>query len=281
VTTVCLTFDFDAVAIWVSTFKQTSASPVSRGEFGPRVGLPRILDVLSRKKVKATFFVPAHTAVSFPDEVLRIRDEGHEIGSHGYCHESPVAFSAQEEADNLARSVTKLQSVLGSKFRPLGYRSPAWDLSENSIAILESQGFIYDSSLMADDFRPYCPRRGDQLDAERFIRGTPTSLVEFPVAWELDDYPYFHWASKPLNPAMRGTPEVLSIWRSEFDYCHQHVPDGVFTFTNHPEIIGRGPRILMLEELINHMLRADGVKFLTMSDAAQIWQPRLRTQTAI
>jgi peptidoglycan/xylan/chitin deacetylase (PgdA/CDA1 family) len=139
-TTVCLTFDFDAVAIWISTFKQTTASPVSRGEFGPRVGLPRILDLLKRKKVRATFFVPGHTAVSFPEEVLHIRDAGHEIGSHGYCHESPVTLSLSEEAENLTRSIAKLQSILGADFRPLGYRSPAWDLSENSIAILESQG---------------------------------------------------------------------------------------------------------------------------------------------
>jgi peptidoglycan/xylan/chitin deacetylase (PgdA/CDA1 family) len=274
-TTVCLTFDFDAVAIWVSTFKQTTASPVSRGEFGPRVGLPRILDLLKRKKVRATFFVPGHTAVSFPEEVLHIRDAGHEIGSHGYCHESPVTLSLSEEAENLTRSIAKLQSILGADFRPLGYRSPAWDLSENSIAILESQGFVYDSSLMADDFRPYRPRRGDRLDVEQFVRGEDTSLVEFPVAWELDDYPYFHWASKPLNPAMHGTEEVLSMWRNEFDYCHQHVPEGVFTLTNHPEIIGRGPRILMLEQLIEHMLDAKGVHVCTLSEAAQIWNGKL------
>jgi hypothetical protein len=110
---------------------------------------------------------------------------------------------------------------------------------------------------------------------EQFVRGEDTSLVEFPVAWELDDYPYFHWASKPLNPAMHGTEEVLSMWRNEFDYCHQHVPDGVFTLTNHPEIIGRGPRILMLEQLIEHMLDAKGVHVCTLSEAAQIWNGKL------
>lgn len=275
-TTVCMTFDCDGVSIWVSTFNQISASPLSRGEFGPRVGLPRILDLLARKQVRATFFVPAHTAVSFPGEVLRIRDLGHEIASHGYCHESPVNLGPQDEAETLARSVQKLQSVLGPTFRPAGYRSPAWDLSSNTIAILESQGFLYDSSLMGDDFRPYRPRCGDQIDKERFVLGRNSRLVEFPVAWELDDYPYFHWASKPLNPALRSTAEVLNLWQAEFDYCHRHVPDGVFTLTNHPEIIGRGPRIEMLEQLLDHMRGTEGVNFRTLAEAATIWQSRLQ-----
>jgi peptidoglycan/xylan/chitin deacetylase (PgdA/CDA1 family) len=271
-TTVCLSFDFDAVAIWVSTFKQTSASPVSRGEFGARVGLPRILDMLGRKGVKATFFVPGHTAVSFPEAVRRIRDEGHEIASHGYCHESPVTLAPEDEADLLRRSVTRLQSVLGDAFRPVGYRSPAWDLSESSIAILEDQGFLYDSSMMAEDFRPYHPRRGDRIDNERFVPGTTSRMVEIPVAWELDDYPYFHFASKPLNQGLRSTDEVFAIWQAEFDYCRQFVPDGVYTLTNHPEIIGRGPRILMLERLIDYMRAARGVVFRSMAEAAQLWR---------
>lgn len=270
-TTVCLTFDCDAVSIWVSTFKQTTASPISRGEFGVRVGLPRILDLLERKHIKATFFVPGHTAVSFPDVVRRIHERGHEIGAHGYCHESPVTLSPAEEAELLSRSVAKLQSVLGDAFRPVGYRSPAWDLSESSIAILETQGFLYDSSLMADDFRPYRPRRGDQVDSERFVPGLPARMVEMPVAWELDDYPYFHWSSRPLNPGLRNTDDVLSIWRAEFDYSRGHVPDGVFTLTNHPEIIGRGPRIQMLEKLIDHMQGDTSVVFSTLAEAARRW----------
>ncbi len=270
-TRVCLTFDFDAVSIWVSTFKQTSASPLSRGEYGARVGLPRILELLARQQVKATFFVPAHTAVSFPDAVRRIQAEGHEIASHGFCHESPVALAAAEEAALLQASIAKLQGVLGSSFRPVGYRSPAWDLSANSIAILEDQGFRYDSSLMADDFRPYHPRRGDQVDPEKFTPGVETSLVELPVAWELDDYPYFHWSSKPFNPGLHGTAAVLEVWRQEFNFCHQHVGDGIFTLTNHPEIIGRGPRILMLERLIEHM-RDAGAVLCTAAEATAEWR---------
>src|SRR3546814_17947533 len=97
-TTVCLTFDVDALSIWVSTFKLTSPTPLSRGEYGARAGLGRVLSVLARHAVRATFFVPAHTAASFPVEVHGIASAGHEIGAHGFVQESPVAFTRAERS---------------------------------------------------------------------------------------------------------------------------------------------------------------------------------------
>ena len=266
-TTVCMTFDFDGMAIWLSTFKQVTPTPLSRGEFGARVGVDRILQVLRSHGVSATFFVPAHTAASFPEAVTRLVEGGHEIACHGYVHESPVNLSAAEEVDLLAKSEEVLTRVTGA--RPLGYRSPAWDLSSNTIEVLESRGFLYDSSLMADDYTVYHPRKGDRVTEHELIRGRESSIIEFPVAWELDDYPYFHFASKPLNQGLRSTDDVLKVWTAEFDFCHQEVSNGVFTLTMHPEIIGRGPRIRMLSQLLNHMQRVNGVHFSTMSAHAK------------
>jgi len=263
VTSVSLTFDFDGVAIWLSTFRQTTPTPLSRGEFGARVGLERILALLSAHAVPATFFVPAHTARSFPDAVARIVGLGHEVASHGYIHETPVGLSRDEEAELLARSEEVLTQIAGS--RPRGYRSPAWDLSPHTIELLESRGYLYDSSLMADDFRPFRPRKNDRLSEERLSMGLESSLIEFPVAWELDDYPYFHFASRPFNQGLRNPAEVLSLWAAEFDYCHTEIASGVFTLTLHPEIIGRGPRIRLLDQLITHMRKAQGVEFATLS----------------
>lgn len=266
-TTVCLTFDFDALSIWISTFKLTSPTPLSRGEYGARVGLPRILSLLSRHQVPATFFVPAHTAASFPDSVRSIAAGGHEIAVHGFVHESPVALTRDEEVNLLVRSEQVLAQVTGA--RPVGYRSPAWDLSLNTMAILEDRGYLYDSSLMADDFRPYRPRRGDVVTEQGFVRGSECNLIEFPVAWELDDYPYFQFMSRPINQGLRDPEEVGAMWRAEFDYCRAHVADGVFNLTNHPEIIGRGPRIEMLDRLVAYMKAQAGVTFSTLGDEAK------------
>jgi peptidoglycan/xylan/chitin deacetylase (PgdA/CDA1 family) len=268
VTTICLTFDFDAAALWVSTFSLTTPTPVSRGEFGANVGLPRILSLLSTYNIKSTFFVPAHTAAAFPNETRSIIEAGHEIAVHGYCHESPVGLSLDEERSLLDRSVSKLIGIIGSDYVPKGYRSPAWDLTENSISLLVERGFIYDSSMMADDFRPYFARMGDKVDEEDFIRGAVTSLVEIPVAWELDDFPYFTHLSRPIYQGLRNPDDVLNCWKSEFDFCNAHVTDGVFTLTLHPQIIGRGPRILMLEKLISHMKQQTGARFQTLEEVA-------------
>lgn len=265
-TTVCLTFDFDALSIWVSTFKLTSPTPLSRGEYGVRVGLGRVLKVLERHAVPATFFVPAHTAASFPDAVRSIGAAGHEIAAHGFVHESPVSLSRAEEVELLARSEDVIARVIGA--RPVGYRSPAWDLSPHTMEILEERGYLYDSSLMADDFTPYRPRRNDVVTEDGFTPGPECNLIEFPVAWELDDYPYFQFMSRPINQGLRDPAEVGAIWQAEFDYCHAQVSGGVFNLTNHPEIIGRGPRILMLDRLVAHMKRQEGVAFSTLRDEA-------------
>ncbi|ACC73952.1 polysaccharide deacetylase [Paraburkholderia phymatum] len=270
-TTVCLTFDFDAVAIWFSTFKQTTPTALSRGEYGVRAGIPRILAMLSRQDVRATFFTPAHTARNFGAAVKAISAAGHEVAAHGFVHETPVGLPIEEERDLLHRSLDVLESVTGK--RPRGYRSPAWDLSDNTISLLEEAGLHYDSSMMANDFRPYFARKGDVMTEDRLTFGSDSSIVEFPVAWELDDYPYFHWSARPINPGLRSTEDVFSVWKAEFDAAHAE--DGVFTLTCHPEISGRAPRVAMLERLIEHMRAQPGVRFATMDEAARQFKSAL------
>lgn len=268
-TTVCLTFDFDAVSLWMTTMRQDTATPLSRGEYGARVGIPRILELLARKGVGATFFVPAHTAVSFPDATRAIAAGGHEIALHGDCHETPVGLAQEEEAALLDRQIERLRSILGADYQPKGYRSPAWDLSANTIALLQARGLLYDSSMMADDYSPYFAPAGAHVTAERYVRGQESQLVELPVAWELDDFPYFTYLSKPIYSGLRSTGDVFEIWREEFDACD--ALGGCFTLTMHPQIIGRGPRIRMLERLIDHMV-AKGARFTNCATAAADWR---------
>jgi hypothetical protein len=126
--------------------------------------------------------------------------------------------------------------------------------------------------MMADDFTPYYARREDIVNEEKFVRGTESGVVELPVAWELDDYPYFHWSSRPLNPGLRETDEVLRIWLAEFEFCRTQVRSGVLTLTTHPEIIGRGPRIQMLDTFIGHAKSQKDVAICTAAEAAEAWR---------
>ncbi|MGE0213502.1 MAG: polysaccharide deacetylase [Parvibaculaceae bacterium] len=276
-TTVCLTFDFDALSLWIGTLRQTSPTPLSRGEYGARVGVPRILELLDRHGIKATFFVPGHTALTFPESVREIVAAGHEIGAHNLVHETPVDLEPAEEALILDRAEAALESVAG--VRPVGYRSPAWDLSPSTIALLVERGYLYDSSMMADDFSPYRPRFRDRIGGDGEVAfGEEAPIWEFPVAWELDDFPYFHYSHKVSGRGLRSPEEVGDIWLAEFDYCRRHVTDGVFTLTTHPQIIGRGPRIAMLDRLIGTMRPEANVCFSTMAEAARRLQETQETK---
>lgn len=269
--TVCLTFDFDAISIWIGPFAARSPSMISRGEFGA-VGCQRILDLLAREGIPGTFFVTGHTAETYPEIVRRIVAEGHEIGHHGYLHENPLALETPErERAVLQRGLRALDAVAG--VRPVGYRSPAWDNSPYTIDLLLEAGFHYESSLMGSDFIPHWCRSGDVIQEDGpYLFGDPVDLVEMPVSWILDDWPHFEYLSlrsAGINATGHSAPsKVEEIWQGEFSFMYRDIPDGVYTLTCHPQVIGRGHRLLMLERLIGWMKSHDGVTFTTLGAAA-------------
>ncbi len=270
--TVCLTFDFDAISLWIGPFQARSPSAISRGEFGA-VGCRRILRFLEREQIRATFFVTGHTAETYPDLVRQIVAAGHEVGHHGYLHENPLALETPErEREVLLRGLAALDRVAG--VRPVGYRSPAWDNSPWTIELLLEQGFRYESSLMGDDFTPYWCRVGDVIqEGGPYLFGSAVDLVEMPVSWILDDFPHFEYLSLPAtgrtSPGHSAPSKVEEIWQGEFAFMYRDVPGGVFTLTMHPQVIGRGHRFLMLERLITWMKAHSGVQFSMLGDAAQ------------
>jgi peptidoglycan/xylan/chitin deacetylase (PgdA/CDA1 family) len=274
--TVCLSFDFDAISIWIGPMGAKSPSMISRGEFGA-VAVPRILKILEREAIPATFFITGHSAETYPEQTRAIAAAGHEIGHHGYLHENPIDLSPEEEELVMARGLEALDAVAG--VRPVGYRSPSWDNSPHTIDLLMRYGFRYESSLMADDFTPYWCRTGDVIDPDGPYRfGPEVDLVEMPVSWLLDDFPHFEYIRLPtrLSPGLSAASKVEEIWRDEFDFMVREIPNGVFTLTMHPQVIGRGHRLLMLERLIAHF-KAAGAGFQTMSAAADAFRSRRQT----
>lgn len=274
--TVCLTFDFDTISLWLGPFKARSPSMISRGEFGV-IGAKRILDLLDRYNIKATWFVPGHTADTFPQAVTEVVERGHEIGHHGYCHENPVLLEENKEREVIEKGIVSLEKITGE--RPQGYRSPSWDMSPNTIRLLLEYGFVYDSSMMGNDFLPYWCRQGDSFDLESpYQFGDEINLVEMPVTWGLDDVPAFEYISLPqkLYPGLRNPDDVFAIWMGDFDYMRQYVQNGVYILTMHPQVIGRGHRMLFLERIIQHMSAA-GVKFASMRDYVTQWKDNANT----
>ena len=243
-----LGFDFDAFSVWMETFKQTSQAYLSRGEYGAEVCVPRILKLLKKYKITGSFCIPGHTADSYPDVCKSIIDAGHEVVHHGYVHEDPTNLDILEEEAILLKGFEALERI-GAK--PQGYRSPGFDLSDNTLQLLEKHGIKYDSSLMGNDFYPYHPR----LCKVNFEKGNEyqeaSGIVEMPVTWYLDDFPHFEFIGS--RTGMKPQSQVFEIWKAYFDYAVRNVENGMMVVTMHPQVIGRPHHITMLEELILHM----------------------------
>ena len=267
---VCLTFDFDAISLWLGGFRATSLSAISRGEFG-RVGAERLLAILREQNIRSTWFIPGHSAETYPQIVEQLVAGGHEIGNHGYLHSRPK--SPEDEAAILERGNDVLTRMTGR--RPLGYRSPGAVLSYNMVELLRERGFAYDSSLMGDDFSPYYLRRGDLASNDGpYVFGNPIDVVEIPFTWGLDDFPAFEYVTSRagIQPGLASPSAVYEIWAGDFDYLYDRIGEGVYTLTMHPQVIGRGHRLLMLERLIRHIQSHRGVEFKTMLEVATSWK---------
>src|SRR5688500_1080940 len=232
----------------------TSVGRLSQGQYGSRAGVPRILDMLKRHQIKASFFVPGVVAKLYPDEQRRIAGDGHEIGMHGWIHERTSPLPERVERDLMRRAYDTLTKATGHV--PGGVRVPSWDFSANTLRLIRELGLLYDSSLMADD-EPY----------ELVESGQPTGVVELPVEWIKDDAPYLNMqrfeAIRPYTPPSG----VLEIFKAEFDGAVAE--RGLFLLTLHPHIIGHRSRMIALEELVRHMKATPGVWFATHEEVAR------------
>jgi peptidoglycan/xylan/chitin deacetylase (PgdA/CDA1 family) len=231
-----------------------SIGRLSWGEYGTRVGVPKILDLLRREDVPATFFVPAVSALLHPDEQKRVIAEGHEIGLHGWIHEVNTAVPPDNERELHLRSADTLEAITG--VRPVGMRTPSWDFSDVTLSVERELGLLYDSSLFADD-DPY----------EILEDGEATGIVELPVEWIRDDAPYFMMnrfqATRPYTDPLT----VASIFQREFDGAL--ADGGLFLLTMHPHISTYRSRFFILKELIRHIKATGAAWFATHADVAR------------
>jgi peptidoglycan/xylan/chitin deacetylase (PgdA/CDA1 family) len=266
---VCLTFDFDAMSPWALGMAGRNVAALSRGEFGA-FAVPRILAMLERRGIPATFFIPGHTVLAYPELARAIRDAGHELGHHGWVHEPLSELEPDREREVLQRGLDALDRVAG--VRPLGYRAPNVDVSEATVEILLEHGFLYDASFSGSDFEPYYLRRGDRFPPEgEYVFGENTELVGIPFAWHLSDFQYFEFV--PGITVRQDPPStVYEIWAGELEWAHANVPGGVFDLVMHPQAIGRGPRLAMVERLVDAAEALDGVVFERLGDYAARWR---------
>lgn len=255
----CFTFDLDAESPVLFEHPEAGGwlDAMSHQAYGPRTGVPRLLRLLDRAGIRATFFVPGYSAERWPDAVRSIRDAGHEIACHGYLHEGAHSASGPDEEERrLLRSLEALDAVAG--VRPLGYRGPMWELTYDTPALLAKHGFRYESGLMDAD-HPY----------RLAVSPAPAaaSIVELPSHWSLDDWEPYNYLPGITGTGVIASPaEVIARWTLELEALVDE--GGLFVLTNHPFVSGRASRAAGLARLIDHAKSIDGLWIATAAEIA-------------
>ena len=278
--------DVDAVAGWLGSYGgEDSPLDISRGMFAGEVGVPRLLQLLDRFGIKATWFIPGHSIETFPDEISAVAAAGHEIGVHGYSHENPIAMSPEQEEAVLDHCIDLITRLSGR--RPTGYVAPWWEFSPVTSELLLKKGIKYDHSLMHHDFQPHYVRTGDtwtNIDYSKhprewmrpLVRGTTmTNLIEIPASWYLDDLPPMMFMKESANSHGFVNPRHLEqTWRDQFDWVYREYDYAVFPITIHPDVSGRPQVLMMLERLYAYITRHPGVRFVTFDEIADNFSAR-------
>ncbi len=252
-------FDIDAesAVLWRAPHNADRMSVMSHQAYGPLVGVPRLLKLLDKHRIRSTFFIPGYTAHRYPAVVRDIVAAGHEIAHHGYLHEQPTGMTPAQETLALDRGLDALAETAG--IRPVGYRAPMWDLSWHTPALLAERGFLYDSSLMDADY-PYelsiSPGEGSQ-----------SSIVEIPIQWALDDWEQYCFLPDISGSGLIETPaKARELWQAEFEGLRS--VGGCWVLTNHPFLSGRASRAQQLDELMTYVLSCDDVWVASLDEIA-------------
>ena len=250
---IMMAFDLDAESLWEEHDDHTNLMSVHRGTYGPLQGMPRILNLMDKHDIKATFFVPGITAERYPEVAKEIVRCGHEIGYHGYIHHSHT--DRQKEHEDMLKTEQLIYDMTG--FRIVGQRAPSGDMYDYSLGLFLEHGYIYSSNFRNSD-GPYLHK----------IDGKEIPLVELPKDSIFDDTAYDMYVDRPYQTAtcLRSAREFCKIWRQEFDALAEE--GRMINFVIHPQFIGHISRINALDELIGYM-KDNGAWFETNGNVAR------------
>jgi len=254
---VVLTFDLDAETLWLGRDPEAARRPVmlSMGRYGAVEGLPRILQVLKRHSLPATFFVPGLVIEWHPRAAESILEAGFVIEHHTYSHAWLDTLAPEQEREEFERGLEVVTSFTGR--RPRGFRSPAAEFSAITVDLLEEYGFAF-SSNMFDSDSPYLLRNGDRV----------TDIVELPIAWPLIDGPFWLYSHRLPGRTIQSPSTVLETWTREHDGLVEEEGRSLVLAT-HPQLVGRPSRIWVLERFLEHVLADGRATFTTAAELAE------------
>lgn len=256
-----LSFDVDGETLWTSRDPECAKHPcqLSMGAYGLNEGVPRILKMLEKNDIKATFFIVGATAEKYPDKIKAIADAGHELGNHSWTHTHPKRFnSKEEERDELERTAEIITRLTGQT--PTGYRSPAAEFSLHTVEILDEMGFSWEGSMM--DWDRMVPLKAF---------GYESNVLHIPFHWRWDDAPFWMYGLDAPGKAMAPLSAVQENWFEEFDGVYEEFMEddtgerknACFMLTCHPQISGQIGKLRVLQRFVDHIKEKPGVVFMT------------------
>lgn len=259
---VAITFDLDAETMWTGGKPERAEMPItmSQGRYGPKIAMGRILDLLDREGIKATFFTPGAVVEDHPAVIEDMLKRGHELAHHSHTHPWLPKLSEAEEREEMEKGIAAIKAASGKA--PVGYRSPHGEFGPATMNLIHEYGFGYSSNFFDDD-SPYLHAKD----------GKATKLVELPYAWSLDDAPYFLFSAHHFGRVVQTPDAVLEVWKAEFDGLYAE--DRMFMLVMHPQIIGRPSRMKMLERLIAYIRKHPNLWFARCDEIADTMRPRL------
>ncbi|KAH1268403.1 hypothetical protein KXX33_001831 [Aspergillus fumigatus] len=296
---VAVSIDLDAVSGWLGTghHPDNILADYSAGFFAAKVGVPRLLRMLAKLNLadRCTWFIPGHSAESFPDEVAQVVASGAEIGLHGYAHEGAYQMTPQQERDVLVKCIDIATKLTGKK--PVGYRAPLYQLRESTLDLLEEFGFEYDASLTDHDCHPFfAPRRPalQPIDfsqpASTWMHPIPSAganaredrrpLVCVPCNWYMEDMTPMQFL--PHVPNSHGYTDVRvieNLWRDRFLWIRENEEEPIFPVLMHPDTSGMAHVIGMVERLLGWVKGwGDEVEFCQTREIARWFRERNATE---
>ena len=276
--TICLSFDVEDWFQVENLREKFQPQTWYKCELRVESNTRKILDLLDKHNVKATFFVLGWIAERKPALVKEIHSRGHEIASHGYGHIISYELSREEIYEDIKKGKELLESITGDKV--VGYRAPNFSVTQDVIDALTTLGFEYDSS-----YHPFSKnKRYGQLDVdERGIFKLNESLTEIPMSvwknkfFELSIagggyfrlYPYSFFRTLASSYLKKNDYMIMYFHPWEFDPEQPRVKDVKFSY-RFRHYVGLGTTLLKLDKLILESLEK-GTSFRKISNLLNVY----------
>ncbi|BCR86688.1 SDR family oxidoreductase/polysaccharide deacetylase family protein [Aspergillus chevalieri] len=294
---IAISIDLDAVSGWLGTgyHPDNVLADYSAGFFAAKVGVPRLVRMLRKLNLadRCTWFVPGHSAESFPEQVNEVVKSGAEIGLHGYAHEGAYQLTPEQERDILVKCIGIATKLTGK--RPVGYRAPLYQLRESTLDLLEEYNFEYDASLTDHDSQPFfAPRRPPlkpidySLPASSWMHPVPAPspsekpdrrpLVCIPCNYYMEDMTPMQFLPHVHNSqGYTDTRLIENMWKDRFLWIRENEEEPVFPVLMHPDTSGMAHVIGMMERFLGWLRgweRTGEVEFCQSGEVVRWWREK-------